>query len=125
MCGWFSLPASAASLRNMFLYIAASSSPFRASGNATLMATWRLANGSSARYTLPVAPLPSSRISWYLPTDCIVAMDARYPCLVFMGSDYKGTERGALDFRHETRKSKAPRPAPLGPLEKPRYLPVV
>jgi hypothetical protein len=23
---------------------------------------------------LPVAPLPSSRISWYLPTDCIVAM---------------------------------------------------
>src|SRR5258706_2157014 len=74
MCGWLSLPASAASLRNMLLYIAASALPFRASGNATLTATLRLAKGSSARYTLRVAPRPSSRISWYLPTDCIVAI---------------------------------------------------
>src|SRR5919201_1059331 len=67
MCGWRSLPASAASFWKKRSWRRASSGSAE-SFSSTLMATSRWPNGSAARYTEPVAPLPRSCFTSYLPT---------------------------------------------------------
>src|SRR6267143_2783955 len=67
MCGWLSLPASAASARNALCIMRSVCGLMFSSNRNTLMATSRSANGSRARYTRLVAPLPISRTIGYLP----------------------------------------------------------
>src|SRR5512134_1698371 len=68
MCGWFSLPASEASVRNALCIMRSVCGSACWSKRNTLIATSRLANGSRARYTWLVAPRPISRRIGYLPT---------------------------------------------------------
>src|SRR6266849_4314170 len=66
MCGWRSFPASAASFwkkRSWRRAASGSEGSFSITFSATSL--WR--NGSAARYTVPVAPLPSTRLISYLP----------------------------------------------------------
>src|SRR5882672_6551452 len=67
MCGWLSLPASAASARNALCIMRSVCGLMFSSNRNTLMATSRSAKGSRARYTRLVAPLPISRTIGYLP----------------------------------------------------------
>src|SRR5580765_3540915 len=66
MCGWLSLPASAASATKALCFMR--SSWGSRSNRNTLIATSRPPNGSRARYTELVAPLPISRRSGYFPS---------------------------------------------------------
>src|SRR5574339_551465 len=68
MCGWLSLPASEASVRNALCIMRSVCGSACWSNRNTLIATSRLANGSRARYTWLVAPRPISRRIGYLPT---------------------------------------------------------
>src|SRR5579871_60562 len=67
MCGWRTLPASEASFWNCCLYTAPNSGSRNTSGSMVLSATSRPVNVSFARYTVPVAPLPSAFCTSYLP----------------------------------------------------------
>src|SRR6266849_1906107 len=66
MCGWRSFPASAASFWKKRSWRRAASGS-EGSFSITFSATSLSWNGSAARYTVPVAPLPSTRLISYLP----------------------------------------------------------
>src|SRR5437016_1827310 len=68
MCGWRILPASEASFWNCALYTAPNSGSWNTSGSMVFSATILPVKVSLARYTVPVAPLPSSVWISYLPT---------------------------------------------------------
>ena len=68
MCGCRSLPASEASFRNCARYTVPNSGSRNTSGSIVLSATSLPENVSLARYTVPVAPLPSSFWTSYFPT---------------------------------------------------------
>src|SRR3970040_2312706 len=79
MCGWRSLPASAA-------YFCKKRNCLRATSGSldrrsiTLSATSRCAKGSAARYTAPVAPLPRMRLTSYWPMRCGISGDGDIAC---------------------------------------------
>src|SRR4029077_7693020 len=68
MCGWLSLPASAASPTKPLCFMRSSCGAASRSNRNTLIATSRPPNGSRARYTELVAPLPMSRRRGYFPS---------------------------------------------------------
>src|SRR6185295_14814745 len=68
MCGWLSRPASAASATKALCFMRSSCGSASRSNRNTLIATSRPPNGSRARYTELVAPLPISRRSGYFPS---------------------------------------------------------
>src|SRR5947207_10401428 len=68
MCGWLSLPASEASATNALCFMRSVCGSASRSNRNTLIATSRPLNGSRARYTELVAPLPISRRSGYFPS---------------------------------------------------------
>src|SRR5712671_313946 len=68
MCGWRILPASEASFWNCWRYTAPNSGSRNTSGSIVFSATILPVNLSLARYTVPVAPLPSAVWISYLPT---------------------------------------------------------
>src|SRR3990170_8059941 len=68
MCGCLSLPASEASFWNCERYTVPNSGSRNTSGSMVFNATSRPEKVSRARYTVPVAPLPSILCTSYLPT---------------------------------------------------------
>src|SRR5678815_4987880 len=68
MCGWVSRPASAAPATKALCFMRSSCGSASRSNRNTLIATSRPPNGSRARYTELVAPLPISRRSGYFPS---------------------------------------------------------
>src|SRR5687767_2841461 len=85
ICGWRSLPASEASFWNCARYTVPNWTSRNTSGSMVLSATSRPVNWSRARYTVPVAPRPSSLWMSYLPTCKLRSMATRefitMPCL--------------------------------------------
>src|SRR5512142_286738 len=67
MFGWCSLPAARASLRKRPMNCSARSESMR-SLRTVLMATVRSMCGSTALYTTPMAPLPRTPTTSYLPS---------------------------------------------------------
>src|SRR6185369_8145873 len=84
MFGWLSFPASEASLRKSFSKRLASSSLMSAPLLATLTATLRSLNGSSARNTTAEAPWPSSDRTLYFPI--LVGRSNTAPSLAVFGA---------------------------------------
>src|SRR5579859_762751 len=76
MLGWFSTPAARASFWKRRT-ISCASSPWTSS-RIVLSATVRPIVGSSALYTTPMAPRPSSPVISYLPTVCRDIMRALF-----------------------------------------------
>src|SRR5258706_5070545 len=94
MCGWRILPASEASFWNCWRYTAPNSGSRNTSGSIVFSATMRPVKVSLARYTVPVAPLPSAVCTSYLPTCSVRPVRLTS---VFAATDESCIDVGSLD----------------------------
>src|SRR3954468_20968490 len=92
MCGWRILPASEASFWNCWRYTAPNSGSRNTSGSMVFSATSRPVKVSLARYTVPVAPLPSAFCTSYLPICSPKSKEAAAGA--FSGIDVRGFHGG-------------------------------